>query len=80
MLLARGQREHEAAIPCPVDSLAGEPARHLPHKLLLGRDDAAEWPAIAERYSERLSLHGDDVRLYGRTNDAERDRLGDGND
>ena len=52
MLLARGEREHEAAIPRPVDGLAGEPARHLAHELFLGRDDAAERATIAECHAE----------------------------
>ena len=79
VLLARGQRQNKAAIPCPVDRLPGEPARHLAHELFLGRDDAAERAAIAERHAERLRLHGDDVGLDRRPHDAERNRFGNRN-
>ena len=73
VLLARGQRQYESAIPCPVDSLAREPARHLPHELLLGCDHTAEWSAIAKRHAERLRLHGNDIGLNGRAHDGQRD-------
>ena len=57
-----------------------EPAGHLAQVLFLGRDDAAEGAAIAERDAEGLRLHADDVGLDGRTHDAERNRLGNGDD
>ena len=80
MLLARGEGQNEAAIPCPVDGLARKPARHLPQELLLGRDDAAERAAIAERHAKRLRFHGDDVGLDRRPHNAERNRLGNRHD
>ena len=66
--------------PCPVHGLARETAGHLAQVLLLGRDDAAERAAIAERDAERLRFHGDDVGLDGRADNAERDGLGDRHD
>ena len=39
VLLARRQRQHEAAPPLVVDGLAGEPPRHLPHIFVAGGEE-----------------------------------------
>ena len=78
MLLARRKGQDKTAEAVGVDRLANKPPRHLPQKLLLGRDDAAEGAAVAEGDAERLRLHADNVGLDGRTNDAERNRFRNG--
>ena len=45
VLLARREREHEAALAFGVDGLAGEPARHLPHEFLPRREQPDIGPA-----------------------------------
>ena len=80
VLLARGEREHEAAAPCGVGGLSGEAAGHLAHEFFARGDDADVRAAVARRNAERLAFHGDDVGLRGRANDAERNGFGDGRD
>ena len=80
MLLARGEGEDEAAVTVAVDGLADEAAGHLADVLLFRCNDTAERAAVAQCHAEGLRFHADDVGLYGRTNDAERDRLGDADD
>ena len=52
MLLARGERQHEAAPAIAVERLAAKPPRHLAHEFLAGGEQAeiraAEIEAIAD--------------------------------
>ena len=58
VLLARGEREHEAALAVAVDGLADEASGHLAHELFFRRDHAAVGAAVAERHAEGLRFHG----------------------
>ena len=77
VLLARLQRQHEAAAAVDVARLAGDAARH-PAQVLLARGEEAERRAAeVEAVAERLALADGDVdaALAGRREDAERDRV-----
>ena len=78
MLLARRQGEDEAALAFRVLSHAGQPPRHLPHELLLAREQPAIRPAELQADAERLALADDDVgaHLARALEHPERDRLG----
>ena len=72
VLLARLEREHEAAAAVDVGRLAGDPAGH-PAQVLLGRGEESERrAAVVEPAAERLALaEGDvDAALAGRPQDA----------
>ena len=77
VLLARGQRQHEAAAPRGVGGLARQAARHLPHEFFARGDHAHIRPAIARRDAKRLAFHGHDVGFRRRPDDAERNGFGD---
>ena len=82
VLLARLQRQHEAAAAVDVDGLAGDPARHPAQVLLAGGEQAERGPAEVEPVAERLALADGDVdaAFAGRAQDAERDRVDLGDD
>ena len=77
VLLARLQREHEAAPAVGVGGLAGDPARHPPQVLLGGGEKAERGTAEVQAPAERLALADADVdpTRAGRAQDAERDRV-----
>ncbi len=64
MLLARRQRQHEAAPPLGVDRLAGEPSRHLAHVLGARREQADVRAAEIQRVADRLALADGDVGVH----------------
>ena len=78
VLLARLQREHEAAAAVDVGRLARDPARHAAEVGLLGGEEAEARAAEVEPVAERLALaDGDvDVEVAGRAQHAERQRVG----
>ena len=82
VLLARRQRQHEAAVAVGVDGLAAEAAGHLADELLLGRHQADIGAAEVQGVADRLALADDDVgaERAGRLEQAERDDLGDDDD
>ncbi len=82
VLLARGEREHEAAPPFAVVGDADEPARYLARVLLARGEETDVGAAERERHAERLALGHDDVRVTcaGRAQEAERRALGDDDD
>ena len=57
VLLAGGEREHEAAAAFRIDGLAGEAARHLAHELIARGEEAdvgaAEDQAVADATGPR---------------------------
>ncbi len=61
VLLARLQREHEAATAVDVDGLPGDPARHPAHVLGARREEAERGAAEVESVAERLALADADV-------------------
>ena len=78
MLLAGGERQHEAALARRVHRLAAQPPGHLAHIFLLAREQAEIGPAELEADAERLAFAHDDVRAHRarRFDRAQRDRLG----
>ena len=64
VLLARGQREHEAALAVGIDGLADETPRHLAHILVAGREQADIRTAEAEPVADRLALADHDVGAH----------------
>ena len=79
VLLARLQREHEAAPALEVDGLADEAAGDAAHQLGGDGHVAEAGAAEVHRVAERLGLADDDVGAEpaGRLEQAERDRVGD---
>ena len=77
VLLAGGEREHEAAVAGGVGGLSGEAPGHLAHEFFARGDHAHVRAAVAGRDAERLAFHRDDVCFGGRANDAERNGFGD---
>ena len=77
VLLARLQREHEAAAPVDVGGLARDPARHPAQVVLLRGEEAEARAAVVEPVAERLPLADRDVdaEVARRSQDAERDRV-----
>ena len=61
VLLARLQREHEAAPAVDVDGLAGDPPGHPPQVLLARGEEAERRAAEVEAVAERLALADGDV-------------------
>ena len=80
MLLAGGEGEDEAALAVAVGGLSGEASGDLADELFAGGDDSGVGTAVAERHAEGLRFQRDDIGFGGRAHDAERDRLGDGDD
>ena len=80
VLLARREREDEAAraVACRWSRRPG--GRASGAVFFFRRDDAAVRTAVAERDAEGLRLHGDDVCLFRRTHYAERDGFRDRDD
>src|SRR5262249_2219631 len=78
MLLARRQRQHEAAPALGIDSLTAKPPGHLPDELLVATEQAEVGPAELEPDAERLPLTHDDIgaEVTRRFEQAERHRLG----
>ena len=78
VLLARLQREHEAAAPVHVARLARDPARHPADEALRRGEEAEARAAEVQPVPERLALADADVRaeLARRPQDAERERVG----
>ena len=81
VLLARLQRQDEAAAAVGVGGLAGDPAGHAAEVLLGGGEEAERGAAEVEAVAERLALADGDVdaALAGGRRIAERDRV-DGGD
>ena len=77
MLLARLQREHEAAPAVDVDGLAGDAPGHPPQVLLARGEQAERRAAEVEAVAERLALADGDVdaAVARRPEHAERDRV-----
>ena len=77
VLLARLQREHEAAAAVDVGRLARDPARHAADVVLLGGEEAEARPAEVQPVAERLALaDGDvDVEVARGLEHAERERV-----
>src|ERR1700733_5123947 len=71
MLLASGEREHEAALAVFVSRLPGESAGHLADEFIFRGEDAAIRAAKANWNSERLRLHGDNVTGPRRFDDTQ---------
>src|SRR5438270_929652 len=61
VLLARGEREDEAASALPVISYPCEAARHLARVLLASGEQPDVWAAEGDGHAERLPLGDDDV-------------------
>ena len=61
VLLARLQRQHEAAPAVDVDGLAGDPPGHPPQVLLARGEQAERRAAEVEAVAERLALADGDV-------------------
>ncbi len=61
MLLARGERENEAAAAVEVASLAGQAPGHLADQFLTGSNYADKRAAIARRQAKALAFHCYDV-------------------
>ncbi len=80
VLLAGGEREYEAALAVAVGGLSDEAAGNLADELLARGDDSGVGAAVAERNAEGLGFQRDDIGLRRWTHDAERERLGDGDD
>ncbi len=80
VLLARGERQHEAAAPGGISGLASQASGHLPHELFARGDHAYVGAAITRRNTKRLSFHRHNVRFGRRPNDAQRYRLGNRGD
>src|SRR6185369_15975062 len=80
VLLASGEREHEAALAGSVDSLTGEAAGHLANEFVARCDNASEWAAITGRQTETLRFQGDDVGFGGGLDRAKGNTFDDGND
>ncbi len=82
VLLARLQREHEAAPSVDVARLAGDPAGHAPQVLLARREEAERRAAEVEAVAEALALADADVDAVAarRLEDPERDRVGAADD
>ena len=78
VLLAGREGQHPAAPAFGVDGLADEPARHLPHELVAGREQTEIRPAEIERVAERLPFGGDNVgaHLAGRLDRTQGQHLG----
>ncbi len=78
MLLARRQRQHEAALAFGIDRLAAEAPRHLADILLLAAEQPDIRPAELQPDADRLAFADDDVgvHLARRLERAQRDRLG----
>jgi hypothetical protein len=79
VLLARLQREREAAGAVEIDGGADEAAGQAAHELVLGSEHAEVGAAEAERHPEPLALAHDDVRALAprRLQHAEVDRIAD---
>ena len=77
VLLARLQREHEAAAPVDVARLARDPPGHAPQVGLGGGEEAERRAAEVQAVAERLALPDGDVdaALARRLEDPERDRV-----
>src|SRR5690349_770861 len=78
MLLARRQREHEAAPAVAVDSLADESSRQAAHEFFLRSEKAVARSAEGHRHAETLPFADGDVGPPGarRLEQRERKRLG----
>src|SRR5580704_10528523 len=70
VLLARGQRDHEAAAALEIGGLSGQSAWHLANELLSRGHYADKRTAVAGRQTEALPFHGDNVRYRGRPQSA----------
>src|SRR5690606_36507891 len=77
VLLARLQREHEAALALHVDRLAGDAPRHPPQVGLGRREEAERRAAEVQAVAQRLALADAhvDAALPRRHEDAQRDRV-----
>ncbi len=77
VLLARLQREHEAAPPVDVDGLAGDAPGHAAQVLLARGEEAERRPAEVQAVAQRLALADGhvDAAVAGRREHAERDRV-----
>ena len=82
VLLARLQREHEAAPAFDVDGLAHDAPRHAPHQLLARAHEAQVRAPEVEVVAHRLTLADGDVGavLARRREHAERERIDDGDE
>src|SRR5690606_27086331 len=60
MLLARRERQHEAALAIGVDGLAAEAPRHLADIFSLARKEADIGPAELQADADRLTFANDD--------------------
>ena len=78
MLLARRQRQHEAALATGVDGLSDEATGEVSDELVATGEQAESGPAIRERQAETLTLADRDVhtRRTGRLEDRQRQGLG----
>lgn len=75
VLLARRERQHEAALAFRVHRLATEAPRHLADMLVVAGEEAEVRPAEAEPAADRLAFahHDIDTHRAGRTDRAEGD-------
>ena len=77
VLLARLQRQHEAAAPVDVLGFTGDPSRHAANLGLGGAEEAEGGAAVVQAVAERLALAEGNVcaGLTGRLEDPERHRV-----
>ena len=64
VLLARREREDEAAPALGIDGLSAQAAGHLPHELLARREEADVRPAELQPHSERLAFADHNVGAH----------------
>ena len=72
MLLAGGECQNEAAATFRVPRFADDAAGHLPHVLLLRRQEPDKRSAIGDRNAERLRFAADDIGPARRSDEGER--------
>ena len=77
MLLAGGERQHEAALAIGIDRFAAQPARHLADELFRTAEQAKVRPAELQTDAQRLPLAHNDVgaKVARRFEQAERHRF-----
>ena len=77
MLLARGERQHKAAVAIGIHGFAANAARHLPHEFLAAGKEADMRPAKGQPDAETLAFADNNIcALFARRgNRRERDRF-----
>ena len=77
MLLARGERQHKAAVAIGINGFAANPTRHLPHKLLTASKETYMRAAKGKADAETLAFADNNIRALcaGRFNRGQGNRF-----